>query len=159
MKKNLMKMDNNDYKKELGITLQGIGSLLGITREAVRQKLERHTRWRMLAQKRLALLGEARAEISRLEQHLAANNLKEMTADEADIKVKEMAWREIQFSSVRAMHACERLNITSLDSLLEFGLDRFAVEYAVGKKTMADIRQILFNHKILPVAKPGHAHD
>ena len=150
LEKNLMKMDNNDYKKHLGMTLQDIGNLLGITRETVRQKIERYTRYKTLANQRLVQLTEARAEISRFQQQMAEGNLKEMPANEADKKVKEMAWREIQFSSVRAMHACERLNITSLDSLLEFGLNRLAVEHAVGRKTMADIRQILINYKILP---------
>ena len=152
-------MKNNNYKKHLGMTLQGLGDLVGLTKEGVRLKLQRYNKWRNLARLRLAQLGEARAEIDRLKQQIAKAKLKQMPTEKtasvhsivADITVKEQAWREIIFSSVRAMHALERLNITSVDSLLEFGLLRLAQQYSVGKKTIGEIRQILGNHGLMTI--------
>ena len=136
------------------MSLEQIGSLVGLTRERVRQILLKYHEWRSLATKRLYQLGEAQAEIMRLKRQLRTGRLAPThTPVPYDGEVKKEAWVVIMESSVRCMNTMERLNIKSVDQLLDYGLGKVMREYAVGIKTITDIIRILRDFDMLPDKK------
>ena len=136
------------------MTLEQIGSLVGLTRERVRQLLKKHHEWRSLATKRLYQLGEAHTEIMRLKRQLRTGRLAPThTPVPYDNEVKTEAWVGIMTSSVRCINVMERLNIKSVDQLLDYGLGKVMREKNMGVKTMKDIIRILRDFDLLPYKK------
>ena len=137
------------------MSLEQIGSLVGMTREGVRQKLLKHHKWRSLATERLYQLGKAQAEITILKRQLRTGRLApthtpdRIPYDKAN-SIKKKAWVEIMTSSVRCMNVMERLNITSVDQLLDYGLGQVMREHNMGIKTIKDIICILQEFDMLP---------
>ena len=149
------KRQNILYKQYLKMTLGEIGSLLGMTREGVRQKLLRYAKWRGLARERLHRIGQAHREIDELKRQIRLGRIAPFLKDDPyrDLNTDEtaelMAWNEIIYSSVRCMNALERLHIASVDSLLKFGIGRLARADNIGKKTITDITRILTEYKFI----------
>lgn len=134
---------NNLYKQHLGLTLTEIGSLLGISKEAVRLKLMTQNKWRELAQSRKMLIIELEQEVDVLRSEnrllkLKAFELKQTTPQQM---YDEEGYRYIITHSVRCQKLFERLGITNLSAVRAYGITALGNEPSIGTGTLMIIKR------------------
>lgn len=134
---------NNIYKQHLGLTLTEIGSLIGISKEAVRLKLMNTNRWRQVAQSRKKTITELEQEIEilRSENRLLKLKAFEHTQKSPQQMYDEEGYRYIINHSVRCQKLFERLGITNLSAVRGYGITALGNEPSIGAGTLNIIKR------------------
>jgi hypothetical protein len=130
------------YKHHLGLSLSEMGSLLGLSREAVRQKFMRLTKYKNYQ----GVINEQRQEIERLKRHITDLQLliqhhQPLQAQQLSLFPEQQGFEYIKNCSVRTMKLMERLGFRSLEDIQQYGFQRLASEPNIGSKSLQIIEQ------------------
>lgn len=143
MKKNTQTNPNlQPYKHHLGLSLSEMGSLLGLTREAIRQRFERMTKYRNYQ----GVINEQRQEIERLKRQITdLQNLiqhhQPQQAQQLSLFPEQQGFNYIKDRSVRTHTLLERMGFRSLEDIHQYGLLRLAREPNIGSKSLQIIEE------------------
>jgi hypothetical protein len=122
-------INSNQYKQTLGLTLTEIGSLLGVTKEAIRLKLLKHAKWRQLAQQRLVKIGLLESEVRRLRAQ--QTQVRKHTPPP-----HSAGYEHIISHSARLANLFQRLGIRDIYAVNTLGTKEISRQYHIGPKSI-----------------------
>ena len=125
---------DNKYKQHLGLTLTEIGSLLGVSKEAVRIKLLKHAKWRQLAQQRLARIGQ-------LERQLKLIQAQQPSRSHSTLDQHRLGYEHIITHSARCANLFQRLALRDIYAVKHLGVEHIRSQYSIGAKSIEIIER------------------
>ena len=128
----------NPYKQHLGLTLTEIGSLLGLSKEAIRVRLARTNHYK-------SQIWDQRQEIERLKDqiHTLHSQIQRQQGEQLSLfpEQREQGFDYIKDRSLRTQRLVERMGFRSLQDIQQYGLQRLAREPNIGRTSLQIIEE------------------
>ena len=142
-------MNNIDHKKIQGETLENIGRRLGISREAVRVRIQKHGTAEPQAIAKIKLTELSLQKAAYIKEHAVyLAQKKKFTCDPGTHVPIPDVFAQLPMGC-KVINLCDRLGIKDLRGIMEYSSAQLSQEYYVGKRTIQLIRSVL--------ASKGHA--